>query len=278
MTKYKVLALDLDGTVLSDRQTIEPQLKQAIRKAGRHCHVVIATGRHHTAARPYHDELDLNTPIICCNGTYLYDYHRETVAKANAIAKQDALDFLALADKFAVKPAVYVKEAMVYAKSKPAAYLQAMEKWAEALPRKRRPTIYAVDSLRDLLAQTDFVLKFVIEGPSRSLASLLENEWVRRHFNGERSWSNRIDFAAKGNSKGKRLCEYVRGLGCHRDHVLAVGDNHNDTSMLRYAGLGVAMGNADDAVKSQADAVCATDNNGNGLARLIQENILGEKS
>ncbi|MBF4364986.1 HAD hydrolase family protein, partial [Vibrio anguillarum] len=69
--------------------------------------------------------------------------------------------------------------------------------------------------------------------------------WVQETFNGERSWSNRVDFAAKGNSKGQRLAEYVQSLGYHANHVLAVGDNHNDISMLDYAGLGVAMLNAD---------------------------------
>lgn len=97
---YKVLALDLDGTVLSDDHTIHPQVKDAIRAAQQHCHVLIVTGRHHTAARPYYDELGLTTPIICCNGTYVYDYASETVLEHNAIDKQDALTFIDLAQEF----------------------------------------------------------------------------------------------------------------------------------------------------------------------------------
>ncbi|MFA0500109.1 HAD hydrolase family protein, partial [Vibrio sp. 10N.222.46.A1] len=95
------------------------------------------------------------------------------------------------------------------------------------------------------------------------------------NFNGERSWSNRIDFAAKGNSKGLRLAEYIAELGYQADDVIAVGDNHNDISMLKYAGLGVAMLNADDIVKSHVQCVCSTDNNHDGLARLIREQIKG---
>ncbi len=74
---YNVLALDLDGTVLTQEHTIHPAVKQAIHKAAKQCHVMIVTGRHHTAARPYYDELGLTTPIICCNGTYIYDYQNE---------------------------------------------------------------------------------------------------------------------------------------------------------------------------------------------------------
>ncbi|EPW4423548.1 HAD hydrolase family protein [Vibrio vulnificus] len=108
-----------------------------------------------------------------------------------------------------------------------------------------------------------------------SVERLLENPWVSAKFNGERSWSNRIDFAAKGNSKGLRLAEYVSELGYHPNHVIAVGDNHNDISMLRYAGLGVAMNHADETVRANARLVCETDNNHDGLARLIREKIQG---
>ena len=118
-------------------------------------------------------------------------------------------------------------------------------------------------------------MKFVVEGCPSSVERLLEHPWVERQFNGERSWSNRIDFAAKGNSKGLRLAEYVSELGYHANHVIAVGDNHNDISMLQYANLGVAMRNADDTVKSHAKLVCSTDNNQDGLARLIREKIKG---
>ena len=84
---YKVLALDLDGTVLQDDHTIHPEVKKAIQEVKQYCHVVIVTGRHHTAARPYYYELGLDTPIICCNGTYVYDYQTETVLTQNAIDK-----------------------------------------------------------------------------------------------------------------------------------------------------------------------------------------------
>lgn len=103
---YKVLALDLDGTVLTDDHRIHPEVKKAIQEAQQKCHVVIVTGRHHTAARPYYDELGLTTPIICCNGTYVYDYHNDRVLKHNSIAKEDALTFIALAKEFQVKERV----------------------------------------------------------------------------------------------------------------------------------------------------------------------------
>ncbi|GAB7225192.1 Cof-type HAD-IIB family hydrolase [Vibrio owensii] len=272
---YKVLALDLDGTVLTDDHSIHPEVKKAIQEAQQKCHVVIVTGRHHTAARPYYDELGLTTPIICCNGTYVYDYHNDRVLKHNSIDKEDALTFIALAKEFQVKMVMYVTDAMTYSNYNPIHYMEALEKWAKTAPEHLQPKIYKIDSFSEEVRNTEFVWKFVVEGLPSSVERLIENPWMKEKFNGERSWSNRIDFAAKGNSKGLRLAEYVSELGYHPNHVIAVGDNHNDISMLRYAGLGVAMNNADETVRSSARLVCETDNNNDGLARLIREKIQG---
>ncbi len=99
---YKVLTLDLDGTVLKDDHTVirtekgDPEAKQS-------CHVVIVTEFDTTQQRPYYYELGLDTPIICCNGTYVYDYQTETVLTQNAIDKDKALTFIDMADEFQLK-------------------------------------------------------------------------------------------------------------------------------------------------------------------------------
>lgn len=272
---YKVLALDLDGTVLTDNHTVHPEVKKAIQEVKQHCHVVIVTGRHHTAARPYYYELGLDTPIICCNGTYIYDYQTETVLKQNAIEKQNALTFIDMAEEFQLKMVMYVTHAMTYSQYNPFAYMLALESWAETAPEHHRPQIYRVDSFIDTAKQSEHVWKFVVEGTQNSVDRLMQHPWIEANFNGERSWSNRIDFAAKGNGKGQRLAEYIQELGYLPSDVMAIGDNHNDISMLKYAGTGVAMLNADDLVKSHAQIVCATDNNNDGIAHLIREQIKG---
>ncbi|MGF1777558.1 pyridoxal phosphatase [Vibrio nomapromontoriensis] len=272
---YQVLALDLDGTVLTDDHTIHPEIKQAISEAQKVCHVVIVTGRHHTAAKPYYDELELTTPIICCNGTYVYDYQLQQVLEHNAISKDNALQFIQMANEFQMKLVMYVTNEMTYSSKTPIQYMQQLESWAKQYPKGQQPQIRTVDSFNELAEQTDYVWKFVVEGDVNLVQRLAEDPWVSQHFNGERSWSNRIDFAAKGNNKGARLANYVQKLGFTAEQVIAIGDNHNDISMLEFAGLGVAMKNADDTVKSNAQLTCSTDNNSNGIARLIREKFKG---
>ncbi|MBF9000923.1 Cof-type HAD-IIB family hydrolase [Vibrio nitrifigilis] len=272
---YKVLALDLDGTVLNDQQTIHPEVKQAIREAQECCHVIIVTGRHHTAAKPYYQELGLTTPIICCNGTYVYDYEANKVLKEHSIRREDALDFIDLAQQYQMKLVMYETEAMTYSKCNPIAYMKALEKWAEQFPTQQRPKIKRIASFIELARTTQYIWKFVIEGQPHSIERFANQEWIKQTFSGERSWSNRIDFSAQGNSKGLRLAEYVTELGYDATHVIAVGDNENDMSMIRYAGLGIAMDNAANNVKQSANLICATDNNQDGLAHLIREKIQG---
>ncbi len=247
---HKLLALDLDGTVLNSKHKISPQLSGAIKQISKHTHVVIVTGRHHVAAAPYYQELGLDTPIICCNGTYLYDYAKDRVVQENSIAKHSALEFIELSKAHDLKMVMYVRDAMLYSRQKPIAYMDALTQWAQSFPVDKQPNIRKVDSFYDELSSTDYVWKFVVEGGN--IEEFSNIDFIKTNFNGERSWVDRVDFSASGNSKGNALTQYVNELGISLDECVAVGDNHNDISMLKIAGLGIAMQNADQTVKENA--------------------------
>jgi Cof subfamily protein (haloacid dehalogenase superfamily) len=76
--------------------------------------------------------------------------------------------------------------------------------------------------------------------------------------------------------KGKSLNHLIQILGIRQDEVIAVGDGYNDLPMIKFAGLGVAMGNAPEEIKQQADYVTAT-NNEDGVAKVVEEFILSNK-
>ena len=92
----------------------------------------------------------------------------------------------------------------------------------------------------------------------------LECEW---------SWHDQVDIARGGNSKGKRLTKWVEAQGWSMENVVAFGDNFNDISMLEAAGTGVAMGNADDAVKARANIVIG-DNTTDSIAQFIYSHLI----
>lgn len=271
---YKVLALDLDGTLLNSQHSIHPAVKSVIHEASKACHVILVTGRHHTAAKPYHRELELNSPIICCNGAYIYDYHINKVLVENSVKKKNAKTFFQLADEHNLKVVLYTTHSMLYSRDCPVEYMAAMEKWAEKkFCVEERPDIRRIDSFNQEIDDAEYIWKFVIEGEPESIAKILELDFVKQNFSAERSWANRFDFTSQGNSKGRRLADYLKQNNYSAQELMAIGDNHNDVSMIKLAGLGVAMKNADEKVKSIADLVSPTDNNQDGIACLIREKI-----
>ena len=79
----------------------------------------------------------------------------------------------------------------------------------------------------------------------------------------------------KGISKGTSLNQLIQILGIEREEVIAMGDSYNDLEMIEFAGLGVAMGNANDDIKAAADYVTDTNMN-DGVAKVVEEFILNE--
>ncbi|MCY9870041.1 Cof-type HAD-IIB family hydrolase [Vibrio barjaei] len=269
---YRLLALDLDGTVLNSEHTISRELIETIQQIAISTHVVIVTGRHHVAAKPYYDQLGLSTPIICCNGTYIFDYQSNSVIQENAIDKSTAKQFITLSQAHNLKMVMYVRNAMLYSRSRPIDYMESLLTWSLTFPENDRPNIQKVDDFQLEAQRSDYIWKFVVEGDVDSFAKL---PFIKSHFNGERSWVDRVDFAATGNSKGNALSRYVFPLGIALEECVAVGDNHNDISMLKAAGIGIAMQNADDTVKSTADLITQTTNDDKrGLAVLLKQLFL----
>ena len=268
---YRVLALDLDGTTLTSDHQILPAVRDAIRRLPSQVMVLLVTGRHHTAARPYHHELGLTTPVISCNGTYIYDYQTNSVLTENAIPHDTARQFLQLAQQHELNLVMYVTDRMALSASNPIAYMSVLERWSETFPAAIRPAIARVSSFEEELANSEYVWKFVAEGDIERITAFAQLDWVQANFTGEQSWVNRIDFSRRGNTKGARLSEFLAQHQIDPAQVIAIGDNHNDISMLRMAGLGVAMANAEDEVKAVADRISQESNNGQGILDVLQE-------
>ncbi|MFZ4834767.1 pyridoxal phosphatase [Rouxiella sp. Mn2063] len=270
---YRVIALDLDGTLLDRQKRILPESLTALaeaRAAG--CKVIIVTGRHHVAIHPFYQALELDTPAICCNGTYLYDFQARKVLAADPLEKSKAHKVLDLLDQYGIHGLLYVDDAMLY--QYPTGHVTRSIAWGETLPVDQRPTIIKVDSLRDAAEQATSIWKFATSHQNLDeLESFAQQAEKEIGLACEWSWKDQVDVAQAGNSKGKRLQQWVESQGLSMADVIAFGDNYNDLSMLENVGLGVAMGNADDAIKARADLVIG-DHELPDIARVIRSRVL----
>ena len=270
---YRIIALDLDGTLLTQKKTILPESLQALaqaRQAG--IKVIIVTGRHHSAIHPFYQALALDTPAICCNGTYLYDYQTGQTAEANPLTPAQAKSVLQRLQQFDIHGLMYADDAMFYQHI--TGHITRTQAWAENLPESQRPTFRQVDNLLAATDHTRSIWKFATHHTDTAalndFAHLVEQELG---LTCEWSWMDQVDIAQSGNSKGRLLQRWVESQGFSMNEVVAFGDNFNDISMLSTAGLGVAMGNSADEVKAHARLVIGH-NEQPGIAEVIRSRVL----
>ncbi|MDT9587419.1 MAG: pyridoxal phosphatase [Candidatus Arsenophonus melophagi] len=270
---YHVIALDLDGTLLDANQKILPQSLAAIKQARyQGIKVIIATGRHHVAIHPFYQALNLDTPAICCNGTYLYDYKAKKVLESDPLSIEEATKVVAHLQGTDINHLMYVDNAMLYQQHNDT--IERTLRWADSLPKNQRPNIHRINNFHTAIHQVSAIWKFVTCTPDiqklRIFSQIIQHEL---ELACEWSWFNQVDIAKKGNSKGVRLQRWVESQGLTMKEVIAFGDNFNDISMLTAAGLGVAMGNSCDEVKKYADII--TDQNiAPGIASVIKKYVL----
>lgn len=268
---YQLLALDLDGTALRNDHNLNPWVRDYVQKIVDKYHVVVVTGRHHTAAKPYYDQLGVTLPIICCNGVYQYNYVNQQVESGTPISPTLANAFLQLAFDYDLKIVMYTDSGMAIWDQDPMPYILPLKQWADSYPIDKRPKIYFVENLVQEQQRAECIWKFVVQGSTDNFNQFLQEELITTHFSGSISGTNRIDLAIKGHSKGRALLDYASNMSLDINRTVAIGDNFNDVSMLSMAGCGVAMLNASEKVQNSADRVTSTDNQGEGLALLLKE-------
>lgn len=244
MGKYKLLALDLDGTLLNDRSEISDTNALWVRRAAEAgVTVCVSTGRGFPSALPYAEQLELDTPMITVNGgeiwTKPHALHRRTLLGADKVMKLHAV-----AERHDVWFWAYSTED-IYNK----------ERWAGDTA--------ACHWLKFGYYTEDLPV----------LQTILEEIRLWDGLEISNSSPYNIEINAAGVSKATALMEVCRMRGFDMSEVVAVGDSLNDIAAIRASGLGVAMGNAQDEVKSAADVVTGHHQN-HGVAEVIQNYVL----
>ncbi|RRJ61794.1 HAD family phosphatase [Paenibacillus oralis] len=243
--KYKLLALDMDGTLLNDEQQITPETEKWIRKAAAAgVHVCLSTGRGYHEAIAYGEQLDLGTPMITVNGSEIWRTPKELHSRV-------LLDRSLVAGMHAI---AQEKKVWFWAYSVEGSYNET--NWIPEVLERNQWMKFGYFTKDDEVRQD-------IKRRLQELGGL--------EVTNSSPYNLEINPAGISKASGIRtVCDW---FGLDLSEAVAVGDSLNDLAAIEAAGLGVAMGNAQEAVKAKADVVTAT-NNEDGIALIIRDFIL----
>lgn len=251
----KLVALDIDGTLVDDQGVMRDDVAEAVRRVlDAEVPVVLATGRSWHGTQPIFDQLGLPPGMaVASNGAVVVDYPPMTVRRQVTFDPSDVIE----------KVQRLAPEALIAVEDIGRGYRLTGEFPAGDLSGE-----LVLQSAEELAASP--VSRVIIRDPERSeqefldLAQRLGLHGVS-YFIG---WSAWLDIAPEGIDKSSGLTEVVAAYGIDPAEVLALGDGRNDIEMLTWAGRGVAMGQAPDEVKAVADAVTAPFDVGGTAAEL----------
>ncbi|MDM5340227.1 Cof-type HAD-IIB family hydrolase [Fictibacillus enclensis] len=238
--EIKLIALDMDGTLLNDELEISPKNRLAIREAQeKGVHVVLSTGRSLLTCRDYAKSLELKSYLITVNGSEIYDGEGNLVER-NSLHNNEIAKLIEMTKKHSAKF------------------------WAVSTDKVWR------ENFPENAAEMEW-LKFgfnIADDEVRKL--VLEELALNRELEISNSSLTNIEINAVGVTKAKALNRVCNELGITMDNVMAMGDSLNDILMITEAGIGIAMGNAQDTVKEAADWITGT-NVEDGVAQAIRK-------
>lgn len=270
----KMIGLDLDGTLLTDKKELTPRTREALVKAIQSgVTVLVATGRPWMGVPEELRSFPGMSYALTSNGARVLDTRTNAVLIERLIEPGPAKKALEICGKYDTLQEIYF-DGQGYAQ---ADKIQLVERYHKNpnMWEYMRKTRIPVDDIHALLERENRGLDKV----QALFADMEERKKAWEELSREEdlelvgSLGYNIEINARGVNKGTALVELGRLLGIRREEIMAWGDGDNDTAMLREAGFGVAMGNAEDETKDAADYITLT-NEEEGVADAIEKFVL----
>ena len=261
---YRLLAIDLDGTLLtpSPHKIITPHTFDVLcRASAAGMALVIATGQMLQVLRAVCGDLPLTAPQISENGAVVVDIRSGMVLHEKLLPAEHILPALDTLRSFGLFRAYHTYERVYVDYNTPRA-----RNWY----RPPVPPVVEVEDVASLYPQSCIKVAGIGEESTlREKRIELERIFAGKLYVTQSSF-DLVEFLHPEVSKVNALKTIAADLGIAPEEIVAIGDNHNDIGMIRFAGLGVAMGNAHDEVKAAADYVTSS-NTEEGVAAVIEK-------
>lgn len=273
--ELELIALDVDGTLLNSENKIDSMTKEMIKKvkeAG--IKVVICTGRPFFGIQEIMKELACensgNTEeyAITFNGAMITEKDSGEILCSYPLSQNECLEIEKEINKLNI-PYHFFDKKSLYTSCQPISPFTIHD------VNLTGASLY-FKQLADM--KENQVIKIMMIDDKKRLEDAIEKlpVWLKNKYTAVRTLDFYYEFLSKKATKGRALKYLAKHLGISQDKVMAIGDNENDISMFKYAGISVAMGNASEQVKSSADRITLS-NDKLGVAYILKE-ILEESN
>jgi Cof subfamily protein (haloacid dehalogenase superfamily) len=268
---YKLVAIDIDGTLMNDRKEITKEVNDAIQAAkAKGVRVVICTGRPIVGVQPIIEELKLNDEddfVITFNGALVQNTYTKEVESQITLTYENLKELYELSLEIH-SPFQFFDTENLYTPNRKISIYTVHEAHINQVPINYLP----IDEVpKDMLIPK----VMFIDEPERlntNIGNIPESFWEKYTF--VKSTPFFLEILDPRVSKGNAVKQLAEKLGIKREEVICIGDGENDLSMIEYAGCGVAMDNAVSVVKEVAQFHTLS-NNDHGVAYAIEKLILG---
>ncbi len=267
---YKLICIDVDGTLYNDEKNIPEENRVAIQEARKKgIFIAITTGRMYHYGDLYGGMLGIDTITIASNGAFVK--YQEEVLNHQRLSHEDLMFMKDKIDKYKLFAHYNTWNALVCNGDlgDGNGYIAANKKLS---PQNKIDIVVTEDLESEFLKRKDQFLKAIVlsKGNHEALTNLIEELKDHPRLGLVFSSKDNLEIFRKDVGKEVGIEALIRKLGITKKEVMAIGDAENDLTMIKYAGLGVAMGNASDDVLEAADYITETNNHA-GVAKAIRK-------
>jgi len=261
----RLIATDLDDTLLNEKSDINPRVMDALRRAmDVGCGVVLSSGRMLEAMLPLAERIGVNAPMLLYNGALAYDHRADETIFADQIDHETALSIAQMCEGMGYYIQAYPGRNYYCDRITEYTRRYAANIHVDAVPVGMPVSEWMA---RNPSGMQKLLLIDTPEGATRAQAALREAFPHGASFLKSKPYF--LEIAPEGVDKGKSLLRLASHLGLERDEVMAFGDGQNDVAMIAAAGTGVSMQNGCPEARAAADVI-APSNLEDGVAVVIE--------